>query len=133
MYGQICNNNFKAQKKILPTIMNVDCLKHVRNIPTCTNKSCNSIASNFKKIYDYMVRNIGQNQDYYIYMNMQDKANVQPPHNFGQGLYEIIQARSLIRGPYFSHHTSRTWWMIELAFSIQLRTPHKNPLDLIPK
>jgi hypothetical protein len=76
MYGQIYNNDFKAWKKISPTIMNAGCLKHVRNIPTCTNKSCNSIASNFKEIYDYTVRYTRQNQDYYISMNMQDKANV---------------------------------------------------------
>ncbi len=108
MYGQICNNDFKAQKKISPTIMNASCLKHVRNIPTCTNKSCDSIVSNLKKIHDYMMRNIGQNQDYHISMNMQDKSNVQPPHNFGQGLYEIIQACSLTRGPYLNHYTSKT-------------------------
>jgi hypothetical protein len=50
-------------KKILTIIMNVGCSTHVKNNLASKDK-WNMIASNFKKIFDFMVR-IGQNQDYY--------------------------------------------------------------------
>jgi hypothetical protein len=50
-------------RKISVVIVKVGCLKHVKNGPTCKDK-WNTISSNFKNIFNFMV-GTGQNQDYW--------------------------------------------------------------------
>ncbi len=52
--------------------MNVSCSMHVKNGLACKDK-WNMIASDFKKIFDFMVC-IRQNQDYWA-MNIQERNN----------------------------------------------------------
>ncbi len=104
--------------------MTAGCLKHVRNIPTCTNKSKRymitwwEIPNKIKIIIYPWICKIKRMFSHLI--------------TLGKACMRLFDC-SLTRGPYFSHCTSKIWWMIELAFSSQLSTPHKNPLDLIPK
>jgi hypothetical protein len=76
---------------------------HVRNGLACKDK-WSMIASDFKKIFDFMVR-IGQNQDYWA-MNIQEKNNAWFFCNFRRSLYKMIN-EFFNKRPIFQWHHMR--------------------------
>jgi hypothetical protein len=68
-------------------VLYVGSSQHLWNGPTYKDK-WELISSEFKGIFDYMLRTIHNENDWTL--NIQDKVALHLPHNFDHGMYDMI-------------------------------------------